>query len=111
MAMTPEAKVKAKCVKHLKEMGAYYFYPSTHGYGRSGIPDIVVCYDGLFIGIECKANGNKTTPLQERELNAIDDANGMALVIDETTVSELRFLLETHRALYQLKLKANIGFL
>ena len=53
MAMTPEAKVKKVVVKHLKSMGAYYFYPVTGGYGGSGVPDIVACYDGKFFGIEC----------------------------------------------------------
>ena len=37
--MTPEAKVKRVITKQLKEMGAYYFYPATGGYGRSGVPD------------------------------------------------------------------------
>ena len=56
--MTPEAKVKKKVVAILNDHGAYYFYPVTGGYGRSGVPDIVACHGGRFIGIECKANGN-----------------------------------------------------
>ena len=52
MAMTPEAKVKKVVSKQLKELGAYYFYPATGGYGRSGVPDIVGCYRGMFFGIE-----------------------------------------------------------
>jgi Holliday junction resolvase len=55
MAMTPEAKVKKKVVEQLKSMGAYYFYPVTGGYGASGVPDIVGCFEGRFFGIECKA--------------------------------------------------------
>ncbi len=54
---TPEKKVKQKVAKMLKEMGAYYFYPATGGYGRSGVPDIIGCYAGNFFGIECKAGG------------------------------------------------------
>jgi len=53
MATTPEKKVKDKIVKTLKENGVYYFYASTHGFGRSGIPDLVCCANGRFIGIEC----------------------------------------------------------
>ena len=44
--MTPEAKVKRVVTKQLKEMGAYYFFPATGGYGRSGVPDIVGCWEG-----------------------------------------------------------------
>ena len=68
MTMTPEAKVKKKVVAQLKEMGAYYFYPVTGGYGASGVPDIVGCYRGMFFGIECKAGSNKPTPLQDKNL-------------------------------------------
>jgi hypothetical protein len=44
--MTPEAKVKKKVVEQLKQLRAYYFYPVTGGYGRSGVPDIIGCYEG-----------------------------------------------------------------
>ena len=46
MASTPEVKVKKVVIKHLKDMGAYYFYPVTGGYGGSGVPDIVGCHKG-----------------------------------------------------------------
>jgi len=35
--MTPEAKVKKKVVAILKQHDAYFFYPVTGGYGRSGV--------------------------------------------------------------------------
>ncbi len=37
MAMTPEAKVKKKVADALKKLEAYYFYPVTGGYGKSGV--------------------------------------------------------------------------
>jgi hypothetical protein len=83
MALTPEAKVKAKVVKLLKANCIYYFFPATHGFGRSGVPDIICCVRGVFLGIECKAGDNKPTALQERELNAIDASGGYAWVINE----------------------------
>ena len=46
MATTPEAKVKKVVTNYLKKMGAYYFYPVTGGFGRSGVPDIVACFKG-----------------------------------------------------------------
>ena len=90
MAMTPEAKVKKKVVAILKEMGAYYFYPVTGGYGQSGVPDIVGCYQGRFFGIECKAGKNKPTPLQEKNLKQIAEAGGVSLVINEDNIEDAR---------------------
>ena len=52
MAATPEKKVKDKVVAILKRFGVYYFFPATHGYGRSGVPDIICCFKGFFLAIE-----------------------------------------------------------
>lgn len=92
--MTPEAKVKATVRKVLKELGAYSVMPVTGGYGTSGAPDFLVCYAGRFIGIECKAGKNTTTALQEKNLQQIREAGGVALVINDHNVSDLKLLLE-----------------
>jgi Holliday junction resolvase len=83
MGMTPEAKVKKVVVQQLKDMGAYYFYPVTGGYGGSGVPDIVGCYNGLFFGIECKAGQNKPTALQQKNIDSIVSAGGLSWVANE----------------------------
>ena len=89
MAMTPEAKVKKQVTRQLDAMGAYYFYPVTGGYGRSGVPDIVGCFQGLFFGIECKAGKNTPTPLQEKNLREIRAAGGCDMIVNEWTVGDL----------------------
>ena len=94
MAGTPESKVKAAVVKLLKQYGAYYFYPATHGYGRSGVPDIVCCIKGKFLAIECKAGKGETTALQEREINAIRTAQGIAAVARETNLDMIEQILK-----------------
>lgn len=91
--MTPEARVKNSCTKILKTHNVYYFFPATHGYGRSGVPDIICCYKGKFIAIECKAGKNKPTALQEKELAEIRSAGGITLVIREDNVNELEEIL------------------
>jgi hypothetical protein len=94
MAATPEAKVKAKVKAILKSHGAYHFSPMTGGYGASGVPDIVCCYRGYFIGVECKAGKGKTTALQEANLAAIREQGGIAIVVRETDLDKLQKLLE-----------------
>ena len=94
MAMTPEKRVKQAVVKQLKELGAYYFYPVTGGYGASGVPDIVGCYYGRFFCIECKAGKNKPTPLQQKNLDQVKAMNGIAAVVNETNMHEVRNILE-----------------
>jgi len=88
MASTPEARVKKVVTTYLKQMGAYYFYPMTGGYGRSGVPDIIGCHEGKFFGIECKAGKNKPTPLQYKNLTDIASAGGIALVVSEVNMHD-----------------------
>jgi Holliday junction resolvase len=70
--------------------------PSTGGYGSSGVPDIITCYEGRFIGIECKANGNKPTALQQKNLQDIINAKGQSLIIDEKNIDMLKLLIQTN---------------
>lgn len=85
MARTPEGKVKARVAAQLKALGCYYFYPVTGGYGASGVPDIIGCYKGRFFAIECKAGKNKTTALQDKNIDAIRAQGGLAMVVNEDT--------------------------
>ena len=98
MAQTPESKVKSSVTTILKRLGIYYFYPVTGGYGSSGVPDIVCCYNGVFVAIECKAGHNKPTPLQEKNLDHVRRTWGLALVINETNVDKLTQWIEEHVA-------------
>ena len=93
MAATPEKKVKDKVTAVLRKHGAYYFFPATYGMGRAGVPDIIVCFNGLFIAIECKAGKGKTTALQDRELAAIKQAGGISTVINETNIELVEKIL------------------
>ena len=95
MADTPEAKVKKKVVAILKARGAYYFFPVMNGYGRVGVPDIILCYRGCFIGVECKAGNNKPTELQLKELEAIRQAGGISLVVNEGNIESVTKILES----------------
>lgn len=100
MAMTPEAKVKKAVSNKLKEMGAYFFFPATGGYGKSGVPDIVGCYESLFFAIECKSGRNQPTLLQEKHLSQISESGGLAMVVNEEGIEDVEmYLVETVKML------------
>ena len=97
MAATPEKRVKDKVKALLASEGVYFFMPATHGFGRSGVPDIVACVNGFFLAIETKAGGNKPTALQIREIETIRRNNGVAVVVDETNWDMVRDLIKKLR--------------
>ena len=84
MAMTPEGKVKKQVKEYLQSIGAWYYMPVSNGMGRVGCPDILVCYLGLFMAFETKAPGKikNVTANQQREINDISRAYGLARVVD-----------------------------
>lgn len=90
MGLTPEGKVKLAVKKLLDEFRIYHFSPFMAGMGRAGVPDIIACYNGKFLGIECKAGKGKVTALQERELDAICAAGGFVFVAREDNIKTLK---------------------
>lgn len=94
MAVTPEAKVKAKIKKILKDHGVYYAMPIGTGYGNSGVPDFLCCVNGNFLAIEAKAGKGTTTALQEKNLREIKQAGGTAAVIAEEQLEYLEQLIQ-----------------
>lgn len=72
-----ENKVKL----YLKEKGAYFI--KTHGdrFSKIGVPDLIVCYKGLFIGIELKASNGKPSELQLYNLREIEKSGGISYLL------------------------------
>lgn len=92
--MTPEGKVKRKIKEWFKARGISYAMPMGTGYGTSGVSDFLACWNGRFLAVEAKAPGKRsnTTPLQKNYLHEVEDAGGIAIVVDD--VSQLDALEE-----------------
>jgi len=65
-----------------------------------GIPDLLICYRGRFVGLEGKQPGESPSPKQKQVLDEIESAGGYAIAF--STVEEVVALLadidrEVHR--------------
>lgn len=98
MASTPEGKVKDAIKKMLKSYGerVYYFMPAMGSFGRSGVADIIVCVEGLFLAVEVKADARKNppTPLQRKNLEEVRAAGGASFVIDANDLDFLQGFID-----------------
>jgi hypothetical protein len=94
MGTTPEKKVKDNVRKQLDVRKVFYFLPATHGFGASGIADIVGCYLGKFFAIECKAGDNRPTALQIKNLARVSSAGGYSLVVNEKNLEDVSWMLD-----------------
>jgi hypothetical protein len=82
---------------HLKGIEGLFFWKEHGGqFGTSGLPDIVCCYKGRFIGLEVKTDKGKTTVLQEVTLRRIRNAGGIVAVV--RSVDEVLAVIESVKA-------------
>lgn len=89
-----EAGVKREVKKLLTKYEWYYWMPPSNAFGRAGIADFNAVRDGRFLAIETKYGSNKPTPLQQRFLNEIEAHGGLAMVVTERNLDELKGLLK-----------------
>ena len=60
---------------------------------KSGIPDLLVCYHGLFLGIELKSPRGHPEDLQWYQLKEIDKAGGIAILLYPKDFEQFKKLL------------------
>jgi hypothetical protein len=84
-----EKWVKQQVKQYLFYSKCYYTMPFTGGYGNSGVSDFLVCFQGVFIGIECKSGDHIPTALQEKNLKAIQEAGGYSIMVNDQTIRYL----------------------
>lgn len=79
----PEAKLSRKIMEALRAEG--YFCFKVHGseYMMAGLPDIIVCAEGRFIGLETKMPQSRenVSPRQRIVHTQIEHAGGVARVV------------------------------
>ena len=66
----------------LKEQGCWHIkYWGGAAYTKSGIPDILACCKGSFLGIEVKAARGRPSALQLYNLRKIDESGGYGILL------------------------------
>ena len=75
-----EGTLVAKIKKYLIKNGAYCENIWGGGFQAAGIPDIIACYKGIFLGIEVKLSYNKPSEIQKAKLKLINNAGGIGIV-------------------------------
>lgn len=79
--MGPERRYQTSLIDLLRKRGAWVAKYPAGPHGSVGVPDLLACYRGRFFAIECKATrGDQPTAMQQRQLNLIVTAGGLATV-------------------------------
>jgi Holliday junction resolvase len=88
-----EQDYQKKIIKYLESEGAYVV--KVIAASKKGVPDVIVCYRGHFIGIEVKKpeTRNHTSELQKYNIELVKLAGGIAIVA--CTVDEVRDVINS----------------
>ena len=79
-----EKSVEDKIKDYLFSKGIYYFKVHGSKFMPPGIPDIVCCFNGSFLGIEVKRPGAKNEQSEQQKVHErnIIKAGGTYLLVD-----------------------------
>lgn len=91
--MKNEGQLTSQIKNYLASKGAYCEKIFGGGYQSSGIPDILCCYKGLFIGIEVKSPTGKgrASDIQKLKVKRIRECGGIAFITDSLEEVERLF--------------------
>lgn len=93
--MASEKQFENKIKKYLKEHDAYFLkYWAGGQFTKSGVPDILTCVNGYFVGIEVKAQNGKPSELQLYNIQQIRKAGGFAYVVYPSGWERLKDILD-----------------
>lgn len=94
--MAEEKTFQNKVIKWLESKGAYVIkYWGGGAFTRAGVPDLLVCYNGYFIGVELKAEKGKASDLQLHNIKEIKKSGGIALVLRPSGYKEFQKFIES----------------
>lgn len=93
--VTVESQFQKKATKWLELKGAYCRKQNASGLSRTGTPDYLNCIDGVFVAIEYKKSiKDKPTELQKKNINDINKANGIAIVLRPETFDTFKTIIQ-----------------
>ena len=89
-----EKEITAQIMRYLKTVPGCFAWKEHGGpHGTAGIPDIICCYRGRFVGLEVKTPSGKLSKLQEITIQKIRATKGLAFKV--TSVEEVKEILQT----------------
>ena len=90
-----EKNFENKVKTFLEKQGCWFLkYWGGAAYTKSGIPDILACCRGSFIGVEVKAPHGKPSELQLYNLRKIDESGGYAILLYPDDFATFKTMIE-----------------
>ena len=95
LTMAQEKTFENKIKKYLDDRGAWFVkYWAGAQYTKSGIPDILCCINGHFVGIEVKAPNGRPSEIQIFNVRKINASGGFAFILYPSAFEKFKRFVE-----------------
>lgn len=75
-----EKNIENQIKRYLDRLGCWYMKVHGSAFQKAGVPDLIACIGGRFVGIEVKQPGGRVSPLQKLNIEEIQRSGGVAFV-------------------------------
>lgn len=91
--MAAEKTFEEKIKRFLTSRGCWHVKFFANGFTKSGIPDILACVNGYFVGIEVKGPDGRPSELQLWNLSKIRESGGIAVILYPDQFEDFKMLV------------------
>ena len=92
--MAAEKNFENRLKKFLEDEDCWFVKFFANAYTKSGIPDLLVCCNGYFVGVEVKAPNGKPSELQKWNIKKINESGGIGVVLYPDQFDDFKKLIE-----------------
>ena len=92
--MAQEKQFENKIKKYLADRGHYHVKYFANRMTKVGVPDILACVNGYFVGIEVKSSTGKPSDLQIHNVEKIIESFGFAVIVSPEQWGDLTKMID-----------------
>lgn len=92
--MAAEKNFENKIKSYLEKNSCWFVKFFANAYTKIGVPDILACVNGWFVGIEVKAPNGKPSELQKYNVKKLNSCNGFAVIVKPEQFDDLTYMLK-----------------
>ena len=88
--MAKEKNFERRIKEWIRKQGGFVVKYHGDAFSTSGVPDLLACVDGRFVGVEVKADDGTPSELQIWTVRQIRKAGGIAVVLYPSAFDEFK---------------------
>lgn len=87
-------KIELRSFLKNKVVGSSSIGRGGAAYTKSGIPDLLVCCNGYFVGVEVKSSKGKPSELQLYNIRKINESCGIGIVLYPDQFDDFQYIIQ-----------------